>query len=120
MQIDPQIERDWIRGFEQMAAVQHELAVAQGLWGHPGTVRPIANPIALCHSELSEALEGARMHDPPDKNIADMSTIEVQLGDAVGVLLDMAAGYKLRIAEAVIRKHRFNCTRGWMHGGKAF
>jgi len=111
---------DWVSETWRVAHRVHALAYEQGFWGDRAE-RHIAIPIALCMSELAEALEYARI-DPrgPDKNIQDMTGLEVQLSDALGILLDMMIGYGLNLPAALLKKMEYNRTRGWMHGGKNF
>jgi len=109
----------FLDGFKRMSQKVHALSASQGFW-NDGAQRNFGEMVALCHSELSEALECMRMGNPADKNITDMSGAEVQLSDVLGILLDMQAGYGLKIAEALERKMEFNRTRGHMHGGKRF
>ena len=108
---------DFVRSYKRMAEKVHQLADMQGLW--PKDRHP-AIPIALAHSELSEALECLRMGNPRDKNISDMTGVEVQLSDVLGILMDMEVGYGWNISEALSKKMEFNKSRGHMHGGKLF
>ena len=110
-------DNEWCRNWRRVARKVHRLARTQGFWREE--TRHIAEPIALAHSELSEALECARFGDGPDKNIADMHGIEVQLSDVLGILMDMDVGYGFNIGEALLRKMEYNRQRGWLHG-KAF
>jgi cytidyltransferase-like protein len=110
---------EFLAAYRKVAERQHQIMSEQGFWKE-GAARPIYEPIALAHSELSEALECARMHNPPDKNIKEMTGVEVQLSDVLGILMDMEIGYGFKIAESLGRKQAFNRTRGFMHGGKEF
>jgi len=118
-QIAPQVfhDADFVEAFDRVSQEVHKISVEQGLW-QDGPERDIWKVIAWAHSELSEALECHRNGNPPDKNITDMSGLEVQLSDVLGILLDIQAGYGLKIAEALQKKMEFNKCRGWMHGGK--
>jgi hypothetical protein len=104
---------EFAAAYKRMAERVHALSRKQEFWPKD---RNICEPIALAHSELSEALEAARMGNPPDKNIADMGSIEVQLSDVLGILMDMECGYGFKIAEALGRKMKFNESRGKRHG----
>ena len=110
---------EFIESFNCMAEKVHECAVDEGFWIE-GTNRNFGEMVALVHSELSEALECARMGNPSDKNISEMGGVEVQLSDAIGYLMDMAVGYGFNLAEALLRKQKFNESRGLKHGGKEF
>ena len=118
-QVGPKVfhDADFVEAFDRVAQEVHKISVEQGLW-QDGPNRDIWKVIAWGMSEFAEALEGYRVGNPPDKNITDMSVLEVQLGDVLGILLDMQAGYGLKIAEALQKKMEFNKSRGWMHGGK--
>jgi cytidyltransferase-like protein len=109
----------FVESYKKTAEKVHHLAASQGFW-RKGADRHVCEPIALAHSELSEALECFRMGNPPDKNINDMSGAEVQLSDVLGILMDMEVGYGLEISTALAKKMEFNKTRGHMHGGKQF
>ena len=77
--------------------------------------------IALCHSELSEALEcyrddddlglGYREGEKPDGFV-------VELADTLIRIFDMAAFLKLDLGAALIEKMRYNTTRPYRHGNK--
>jgi|SRR5690554_3490912 len=82
--------------------------------------RPVSETIALMHSELSEALEGARHHNPPDDKIPEFTAIEAELADVIIRVLDAAEHYGYRVIDALIAKAAYNSTRAHRHGGKAF
>lgn len=72
--------------------------------------RNVGELIALCHSELSEALEGHRKGLMDDK-LPDRPMIEVELADALIRVLDMAEGLGLDIGGAYAEKMQYNLTR---------
>jgi len=109
----------FVDAWNDLSRIVHTIAADQGFWSH-GKRRNLGEMIALVHSELSEALECARMGNPPDKNVKNMSGVEVQLADALILLMDISAGYGFNLAEAALAKMSFNKTRGYMHDGKKF
>jgi NTP pyrophosphatase (non-canonical NTP hydrolase) len=73
-------------------------------------VREVGTLIALCHSELSEALEGARK-DLMDDHLPNRKMLEVELADCIIRILDMAGLYDLDVAGAIAEKHSYNYSR---------
>jgi NTP pyrophosphatase (non-canonical NTP hydrolase) len=78
--------------------------------------------IALCHSELSEALEAYR-------DFAELSTGEIgpngkpvgvpsELADVIIRIADMCGLYGIDLEAAITEKMAFNMTRPYRHGGK--
>ena len=72
--------------------------------------------IALCHSELSEALEADRHGNPPSDHIPQFSGVDEELADLVIRLLDLGARRGLNIGAAIAAKAEFNTTRPHRHG----
>jgi len=120
----PQKERpihdpEFIDSFNRVAEQVHETHVSQGFWKQ-GSKRDPAGMITHIHSELTEVFECLRAGNPPDKNISDMSGVEVQLSDVIGMIMDMAQGYGLNVAEALLKKQEFNKSRKILHGRKLY
>ena len=72
--------------------------------------REVGTMIALCHSELSEALEGARK-DLPDDHLPHRKMVEVELGDCIIRILDLAGREGYDVAGAIAEKHSYNAHR---------
>ena len=82
--------------------------------------------IALCHSELSEALEGDRKNLPDDK-LPHRRMVEVELADLLIRVFDICGGLGYDLEGAYREKMAYNATRAdHQHeerlkpGGKAY
>lgn len=99
----------------------HKEAIAHGWWK---TIREFPEVIALCHSELSEALEEHRdghslteIYFNPEKPNKPEG-IPIELADAIIRILDYCAYAGINIEAAILQKHEYNRTRPYRHGGK--
>lgn len=88
--------------------------------------RNIGELLCLVHSEISEAMEGARKGLFDDK-LPHRCMLEVELADAVIRIFDMAGGLRLDLAGAIAEKLAYNAQRAdhkpenrSAPGGKAF
>jgi len=105
----------------------HGLAKASGWWTDLATgelqttpyadvllgrkpARNIGELLCLVHSEVSEAMEGARKGLMDDK-LPHRPMLEVELADAVIRCFDMAGGLQLDLAGAIAEKLAFNAQR---------
>lgn len=66
--------------------------------------------LALCHSELSEALEGIRK-DQMDDKLPHRKMFEVELADTLLRIFDIAGGFDLDLGGALAEKLAFNTSR---------
>lgn len=102
----------------------HENAKEHGWWD--GEQRSFGELIALCHSELSEALEEYRNGHAPaetyyskDKQGNDKPEgVPSELADVVIRIFDMCGYYGIDIEKIIIEKHLYNKSRPYKHGGK--
>ena len=91
----------------KIAKEVHENAKAKGWWDEK---RNIPELLCLIHSEVSEALEAYRKDD--HENFRE------ELADILIRVLDLACSENIDIELEVEKKHNFNKTRPFRHGGK--
>lgn len=100
----------------EWAKVIHENAVAHGWWDDE---RSFGEIIALCHSELSEALEEYRSGKPMYYiEGGKPEGIAVEMADCIIRILDWCEHEKIDIEGFIARKHEYNKGRPYKHGGK--
>ena len=100
----------------EFAKEVHENAVAHGWWDEEKSLCEI---IALCHSELSEALEEYRNN----KNFlyyvdGRPEGVAVEIADCIIRIFDWCGKEGIDIEEIIKRKHEYNKNRPYRHGGK--
>lgn len=85
--------------------------------------RTTGDLIALCHSELSEALEAHRSGESMGVTRSGFTKkpegFVVELADCMIRILEMAEIYGLDLEYALKVKMAYNKTRPYRHGGKA-
>jgi NTP pyrophosphatase (non-canonical NTP hydrolase) len=96
----------------------HRNAIEHGWYEEPRTFGEL---IALCHCELSEALEEHRNGMKPKEVYHEHGKpcgIPTELADVVIRIMDMCEYYGIDLEDAILEKHEFNKTRSYKHGGK--
>lgn len=103
----------------------HKTAIEHGWWE---TAPEFGTLIALCHSELSEALEEYRDGRSPEEIRKQHTTstmmpgktegIPSELADTVIRIFDMCGYYGIDLEHAILQKMQYNKSRPYRHGGK--
>jgi hypothetical protein len=118
-----------ILGLNECAKDCHEAAVTGGWW-HDSQgkkkERNIGELLCLIHSEISEAMEGARK-GLMDTHLKHKSMMEVELADAIIRIFDLAESKGFNLGETIYEKLEYNSSRAdhkiknrLKEGGKKF
>ena len=118
-----------ILGLNECAKDCHEAAVTGGWWhdsqGKKKEIN-IGELLCLIHSEISEAMEGARK-GLMDTHLKHKSMMEVELADAIIRIFDLAESKGFNLGETIYEKLEYNRSRAdhkiknrLKEGGKKF
>lgn len=120
----------------QLSKEIHQNAVNHGWWDDE---RSFGDIIALCHSELSEALEeyragnrirkdqptpmvyysgGGYVADKPTKCCTKPEGVAIEMIDCLIRILDWCGRNGIDVEALIKEKHEYNVTRPYKHGGK--
>lgn len=119
--------KSWF-GVAQCAAYQ--INVSNGWWDDRNKIMEsgmvnavpivVTGCLGLVATEVSEAIEAVRKHDP--KTWGDAQTKDTLVRELAGTVvrcMDLAKRLELPLAEAIVEEIKANSERGFRHGGKA-
>ena len=102
-----------ILGVNGCAKDCHEVAVKGGWWHDDKGIkkdRNVGELLCLIHSEISEAMEGARK-GLMDNHLKHKSMMEVELADAIIRIFDLAESKGFKLGETIYEKLEYNKVR---------
>lgn len=106
---------------DTLVIICHSLSVNSGWWKDRKTGEDVRDfperldekvpeKLMLTVSELSEAMEGHRK-GMQDEHLPDLTSFEVELGDALIRIADLAGAHGISLGTAVMRKLKYNQQR---------
>ena len=113
--------KEFVKCIQSIQKEVNDIAHSKGWWDLDNSIgRNRGEIIALCHSELSECLEGMRHGNPQSEHIPEFTAIEEEAADVCIRLFDWMQEDGYRLGEAILAKIEFNKGREYKHGGKKF
>ncbi len=107
-----------INNINDFAKAVHENAVNHGWWDEDKKPS-FPEVIAMCHCELSEAINEYRNGNPMVYyNDGKPEGVAVELADCILRILDYCGYADIDIDSVLTEKHAYNQTREYRHGGK--
>jgi NTP pyrophosphatase (non-canonical NTP hydrolase) len=110
---------------KELARAVHINSVDHGWWDGADIEDPreIAAKLALIHSEVSEALEDLREEEMVSSSYRNTDSkpcgFPSELADIVIRALDLAEALNIDLEFEILKKHEYNKSRPYRHGGKA-
>ena len=103
-----------VQAVNELSNIIHDNNVQAGWWTDLKTglkkERNIGELLCLVHSEISEAMEGARKNLMDDK-LPHRKMFEVELADAIIRIFDIAGAHNLDLGGAMAEKMAYNAKR---------
>lgn len=120
---------DFCHAFQTASQGAYSVNVANGWWDDRNAfieASPNVTPLVvigclgLVHTEVSEAIEAVREHDPATwADAQNKDTLVRELAGTIVRCMDLAERFNLPLAEAIVEEIKANAERGYKHGGKA-